>query len=233
MRPLLLALILVAATPAVAQQARQSARQPQTRATNVPAAVSHAATAHAVPYASRGNTLVLNLVRAGGAGPDTVDVTAADLPPWLRLTPQRARVALSHAEVPLRFTFDVDEAAPVADTTALRFEITARTGQRWTKVVHVVVGAPQTFELEAARPNPFRTSAGVSFLVPEPSHVRLVLYDVLGRRLAVMADGEYEAGRHTVQVDGRQLASGVYVVRAEMEREDGAEVRTQRLTLVR
>lgn len=188
--------------------------------------------AHAVPFGSHGNAVELTLVATGGSS-DSLVVTAAQLPAWLRLTPAHTRVLPAQGETVARFAFDVDESAPVGDTAAVRFEITSGTGQRWMREVHLVVEAPQAFELDAAYPNPLRGTALVPFLVPEASRVRVVLYDVLGREVSVLADAEYAAGRHEARLDGQHLASGVYVVRAAMERGSGIEVVTRSVTLVK
>ncbi len=60
-------------------------------------------------------------------------------------------------------------------------------------------------------------------------------YRLLGRRVASLTEGAFEAGRHTAVLNGSGLASGVYVVRAVMAPEggSGSRVFTQRLTLVR
>ena len=92
------------------------------------------------------------------------------------------------------------------------------------------VSVPAVFALTGAYPNPFASSATVSFEVPEASEVRLVVYDVLGRAVAVLADGSFEAGRHTAALDGRGLPTGTYLVR--MTTESGF-TQTRRLTLVR
>ena len=75
----------------------------------------------------------------------------------------------------------------------------------------------------------------VPFAVPEAARVEIVLYDVLGRRVAVLANSLFDTGRHTVRFDGSDLASGVYVLRAVMEAEAGGSIRafTQRLTLLK
>jgi hypothetical protein len=78
-------------------------------------------------------------------------------------------------------------------------------------------------------PNPVRKKATVTFALTAPSQVHLALYDVLGREVAVLVDGEREAGRHDVALDGARLPAGTYLVRLEA----GGEVQTQRLTLVR
>ena len=92
-----------------------------------------------------------------------------------------------------------------------------------------------TYALDAAYPNPFNPSVTVPFAVPEAAHVEVVLYDVLGRRVAVLANSLFDSGRHTVRFDGSDLASGVYVLRAVMEPEAGGTARAfvQRLTLLK
>ena len=63
-------------------------------------------------------------------------------------------------------------------------------------------------------PNPSRGAARVSFALPEAGIARIRVVDVLGRQMAVLADGERAAGQHTVTLP-RRLASGVYVVTVE------------------
>jgi hypothetical protein len=67
-------------------------------------------------------------------------------------------------------------------------------------------------------PNPFRSLAQFSLEIAEPQKVTVALFDPLGRRVAVLHDGPLSADRpHAFQVDGRDLPSGVYVVRATGE----------------
>ena len=62
-------------------------------------------------------------------------------------------------------------------------------------------------------PNPFTDRLAVRFSLPEPMAVRLALYDVLGREVAVLVDGEQTPGEHEVTLDGDAFAPGVYFVR--------------------
>ena len=74
---------------------------------------------------------------------------------------------------------------------------------------------PQDFVLHQAYPNPFNPQAVVPFDVPELATIRLAVYDMLGREVAVLVDGQVTAGRHEVVLDGSNLASGVYLIRLE------------------
>ena len=66
--------------------------------------------------------------------------------------------------------------------------------------------------------------------MPETTDVRVVVYDVLGRAVAVLLDETVEAGQYEAVLEASTLASGTYLVRMTA----GAEfVATQRLTVVR
>lgn len=90
--------------------------------------------------------------------------------------------------------------------------------------------APGAFVLTAAYPNPFVERARFTLEVAEAQSVRVIVYDVMGREVIRLHDGPLAAGtRHGFEVDGRALASGVYLVRV-----DGEQVaETQRLTVLR
>lgn len=94
-------------------------------------------------------------------------------------------------------------------------------------------GPSWAFALGSAYPNPTRTAATVPFEVPEAADVQIGVYDLLGRRVAVLADERFEPGRHAVTFDANHLATGVYLLRATMTEESGAgHVFTQKLTLL-
>lgn len=95
--------------------------------------------------------------------------------------------------------------------------------------------APTAFALKAAYPNPFDASAVVPFEIPEATEVRVAVYDLLGREVAVLTEGRREAGRYRVRFDASDLASWVYVVRAVMTSESSGALRafSQKLTVVK
>ena len=64
-------------------------------------------------------------------------------------------------------------------------------------------------------PNPFRQGATIEYRVPAPRHVRLTVYDVLGRELAVLVDERQSAGSHSAKLDASSWPSGVYLYRLE------------------
>ena len=74
-------------------------------------------------------------------------------------------------------------------------------------------------------PNPFRQRATIEYRVPAPGHVRLTVYDVLGRELAVLVDERQSAGSHSAKLDASSWPGGVYLYRLEA----GNQVATGRL----
>ena len=58
--------------------------------------------------------------------------------------------------------------------------------------------------------------------LPAAARVRVSLVDVLGREVAVLADGPREAGPHEVAIDGAALRPGVYVARVWVDGQPAA-----------
>ena len=80
-----------------------------------------------------------------------------------------------------------------------------------------------------AYPNPFAASTTIRFSLDAPSDVRLAVYDVLGREVAVLVDGAVEAGTHTAEFDAAGLPSGLYLYRLST----GGRVYPGQLTVLR
>jgi hypothetical protein len=72
-----------------------------------------------------------------------------------------------------------------------------------------------TFGMTQNYPNPFNPSTTLQYAVPEKSTVKITVTDMIGRVVAVLVDGEVEAGVRTVAFDASALESGVYMARYE------------------
>lgn len=71
------------------------------------------------------------------------------------------------------------------------------------------------FYLEQNIPNPFSSITTVKFHLPEKSEIALMVYDVLGKPVKVIAKGTYLAGPYTFNIDAQYLAGGIYFYRLE------------------
>jgi hypothetical protein len=69
------------------------------------------------------------------------------------------------------------------------------------------------YALHQNYPNPFNPSTTISYDILSASEVSLKIYDLLGREVATLFNGQQPAGRHSVTFDARDLASGVYLCR--------------------
>ena len=79
----------------------------------------------------------------------------------------------------------------------------------------------------AVAPNPFARQTAITYEVAAASDVRLSVYDVLGREVAVLVDGRQDAGAHQAVFDASGLAAGTYLYRLVV----GSDVQTGRMTL--
>lgn len=74
-----------------------------------------------------------------------------------------------------------------------------------------------TLILLPAYPNPFNPSTRIGFQLAQSVEMSLIVYDVLGREVAVLANGRMSAGIHHIDFDASSLASGVYQVVLESD----------------
>ncbi|HEX8387149.1 MAG TPA: DUF4331 family protein [Rubricoccaceae bacterium] len=92
------------------------------------------------------------------------------------------------------------------------------------------VGAPRGFILEQSFPNPSRGGSTIRFVVASPGTVSLAVYDLQGRLVQTLVDGERAAGTHEARWDASGVAAGTYVYRMMV---DGEIVAARRATVVR
>ncbi|UCE24178.1 MAG: T9SS type A sorting domain-containing protein [Candidatus Zixiibacteriota bacterium] len=76
-----------------------------------------------------------------------------------------------------------------------------------------MTGIPASVELKGNYPNPFNPATGISFGIPKTTHVRLEIFNIMGRRVATVVDETMSAGYHNVTWDGSKVGSGVYLYR--------------------
>lgn len=88
---------------------------------------------------------------------------------------------------------------------------------------------PSEIHLGQNYPNPFNPTTTIDFALPASQPVLLEVYDLLGKRVAVLADGVHSAGTHSVHFDAGTLGSGMYLYRLTTP----STSMTKRLTLIK
>jgi photosystem II stability/assembly factor-like uncharacterized protein len=78
-------------------------------------------------------------------------------------------------------------------------------------------------------PNPFNPSTTIRYGLPHKTTVHLSVFNTLGQQVALLENGEHEAGYHEIKFDGSGLSSGVYFYRIEA----GSFVETKKLILTK
>lgn len=99
---------------------------------------------------------------------------------------------------------------------ALVFESTGRTP--------AFGGVPGTLAFGVTGANPFRDATSFRFALPRAGEVSVRVYDVAGKLVRTLAEGEFEAGEHSLVLSGRGLVPGMYF--AQLRTGEGQIVRS-------
>jgi tetratricopeptide (TPR) repeat protein len=95
---------------------------------------------------------------------------------------------------------------------------------------------PQVYVLEQNYPNPFNPTTTIQYQLPEPGFVKLAVYDVLGREVALLVNEQKSAGYHQAMLDASHLASGIFFYKLSAFSEAGQAgnfVAVKRMLLLR
>ncbi len=76
---------------------------------------------------------------------------------------------------------------------------------------------PDRTRLNQNYPNPFNPATRISFELEQDQQVQLEVFDMLGRPVATLANGQFSAGLHTVTMNAGELTSGKYIYRLQTE----------------
>ncbi|NUN70732.1 MAG: right-handed parallel beta-helix repeat-containing protein, partial [Bacteroidetes bacterium] len=162
---------------------------------------------------------VLVLLNTGGINPsDAVTVAPSllhlppgdSLPVTFTLFPNRIKRSITGIYAPRIVVQSTRSAAPVVVEKIMRFRLTGVLGVEQTTPV------PGEFFLSQNYPNPFNPSTMITFTVDDAArqHAVVEVFDLLGRRTAVLYDGPADAGvQYRLRFDASSLAGGLYFCR--------------------
>jgi hypothetical protein len=116
-----------------------------------------------------------------------------------------------------------------SDTTVAIYLIRAYVSLVSSDVKQKVELTPASFSLYQNYPNPFNPSTIINFSVPKAGRVRISVYNQLGQQVALIADGDYSSGNHSINFSGASLASGIYYYRIV----SGSLTQTKKMVLLK
>ncbi len=88
---------------------------------------------------------------------------------------------------------------------------------------------PQDFDLSQNYPNPFNPSTKIRFSVPNTSNVKLIIYNVLGQKIATLLNEVKNAGTYELSWDASRLSSGIYIYKLQTSQ----KVITRKMMLIK
>lgn len=92
---------------------------------------------------------------------------------------------------------------------------------------------PEGFTMLQNYPNPFNPATTISYSIPHSAHVELKLYDMLGKEVMNLFNGEMPAGMHNVSVNAKGIPSGVYICRIRIRSEKASFEKSIKMTLLK
>jgi len=179
--------------------------------------------------------LVGKIVMSGGVGPDPIYMWINPDPAAEPDTSIKDAVA-SGAQMDDGFNcIRIEFGGNVGDGLQVSFD-EIRLGTSWADVSSPTTGVarqdnrfPVQFALSQNYPNPFNPTTNISYTLKSRGKVRLLVYDLLGRELAVLVDGVQNAGMYKVVFSGADLTSGIYFYSLQTPK----EVITKKMALIK
>jgi hypothetical protein len=92
-----------------------------------------------------------------------------------------------------------------------------------------IVEVPASFSLAQNYPNPFNPTTTIQFSLPQAGNVALKIYNVLGEEVKTLVNEFRQEGKHSVQFNANNLASGIYLYRIQA----GSFVETKKMILIK
>ena len=122
-----------------------------------------------------------------------------------------------------------DFAVAVTRTQNASFTPTETKGKAAAGQEQLVIDTVTEFALKQNYPNPFNPSTTISYSIDASSDVSLVIYNMLGQKVATLVNNKQKEGNYTVNWDATNLASGIYIYRLSA----GNQTITRKMNLIK
>ncbi|MDD5087701.1 MAG: T9SS type A sorting domain-containing protein [bacterium] len=163
-----------------------------------------------------GQSVLLSWVTASEQDNDHFIIERHDGAIWQRIASDISAVGQSTVRTSYQFRDEAVEMGATYDYRLIAVDINGHSAVLSTTGVLVTESDPSViseYRLYTNYPNPFNPSTTITFDIKEAGHVGLIVYDVMGREVAVLHNETMAAGRHHEVFDATGLPSGLYVYR--------------------
>lgn len=155
-------------------------------------------------------------------------ISSNQLPEDWKIDPNEHKMDVIPANGSVRFTFYLDTPSQAgAEQLGFQFQSDGLMMPWTVRVQPASIEEeliPASFELHGNYPNPFNPATTISYNLPETMQVSVEIFDIIGRRIAVLVNQQQAAGRHNVVWDASRAASGIYLYRLTAAGESGSKV---------
>ncbi|MCX6271777.1 MAG: PKD domain-containing protein, partial [Bacteroidetes bacterium] len=87
------------------------------------------------------------------------------------------------------------------------------------------------FYLNQNNPNPFSSITHITYSLPKPGNVSIILYDIFGKQIAVLKEGLHDSGTYQLDFNGQDMVDGVYFYRITYKTEENEYIRTRQMVI--
>jgi len=164
-----------------------------------------------------------------GVPPIQYTLNILDIPLGLQYNASTRTISGTPTQVtpPVRFTYKATDAIQTQDSLQFTIEV-------YSPVATEQEALPEQFDLQANYPNPFQHATHLVMDLPWTAQIQVEVMDVMGRRVMMLPSVNVGAGwKQTIEIDGAQLPSGLYVYRLIVQAPTGRYTHVSHFTRVR
>ncbi|WP_138431952.1 T9SS type A sorting domain-containing protein [Fodinibius saliphilus] len=183
-----------------------------------------------VPIGSEGNLIQLVLANSTERDLSNLSVTVEEGPVWFKAQEEEYQIKSieKEKEVPVTFTFGIIGEVSAGDSAIVHIKAENGSGFSWSKKIRLTAIAPSEFKLMPNYPNPFNPTTTIRYQLPDQMRVKVTIFNVLGRKVATLANEVQKAGQHDLQWNASNMASGLYFYRVVAEGKDQQRIVEQK-----
>ncbi|MEG8989768.1 T9SS type A sorting domain-containing protein [Ignavibacteria bacterium 4148-Me] len=166
-----------------------------------------------IPFGSRGNVIELEIANETGINLERVKVEIKSKPEWIRIeeTKNEIEEIKSGEEGIALIKFTIEKTSEIGKEEEMKLIIKSENRTIEEKAIKIEAEAPKEYVLEQNYPNPFNPVTRIGYQIPEEGKVEIKVYDILGREIEVIDEGNKKRGYYEVEYNGGKLSSGIYI----------------------